>query len=773
MYQHHIRKLGSSRSSSAAMNIIKASISNVHVTANGSSSVGIIEFGDGRLNPLGHRTLHNLMDRLDLWRLDEGCKCIVLVGRGNHFSAGADLTEFEQQQRLQSSISLPSLIDYIESYPKPVVAAIQGVALGGGLELAMSCHFRVATSNCQLGLPEVQVGLIPGAGGTQRLPRLVGIEKAIEMILRGTKITGNQALPLGLIDGIVPNSVSVVGESAAATGGGQSSSTLIDHAAQWAHWACRLTHLPRVKDRTLDETSVHAACDASWKRLPKLGMAASKASLQALRASPSWDIALEQKLFLDMMIHPEGIARRHAFFAVRTAQKPRFSKAFKSSLPSHFNSNAPVGVVGAGLMGSGIAYVLLQAGFFVHIVDIDENSLQKGMQFIKKNISKAAKQKKWNQTMIDVFTNRLIPSTNLQDLKHCLLIVEAVLESMSVKHKVFKTLDEFTRRDAILLSNTSTLSIGALASVLLPYRRDKFAGWHFFSPAHMMPLVEIVVGSETSDATTALLQSVTKQIGKIGVIVGNCPGFVGNRMVAPYTGEAALLLAEGVATVQTVDAALSEVHGMAMGPFRMGDLAGNDIGYFIRMEAGLTRDPETNRVGINRGNRRYTELVDDVVTVLGRLGQKAGKGWYDYEASSVTGKMTAVPSAEVTEFCQNYHPQTPTVPLNQLGSQEIIERVLFPLVNEGFKILEENIVQHPSDIDVIYLYGYGWPAWRGGPMFWADNEVGLSYLLEKLQLWYQTYPGSDWFLPSNLLLTCVELGVTVEAYYGKHRKSNL
>jgi 3-hydroxyacyl-CoA dehydrogenase len=276
-----------------------------------------------------------------------------------------------------------------------------------------------------------------------------------------------------------------------------------------------------------------------------------------------------------------------------------------------------------------------------------------------------------------------------------------------------------------------------------------------------MQLVEIVVGKESSETTIAVMQALTKRIGKIGVTVGNCHGFVGNRMVAPYTGEAVFALADGAASVQSVDLAVAKVHGMALGPFQMGDLAGNDVGYFIRKEQGITRDPKTKQVGPNRGNRRYTELGDDMVTELGRLGQKAGKGWYDYDPKIAKGRK-GVASKELADFIKRYNPTSPKQPLDANG---ISERILFPLVNEGFKILEEGMAKRPSDIDVIYLYGYGWPAWRGGPMFWADNAVGLPYLLETLGALYHEYPGSEWFKPSKLLEQCVKMDVTVEEYY--------
>jgi len=358
----------------------------------------------------------------------------------------------------------------------------------------------------------------------------------------------------------------------------------------------------------------------------------------------------------------------------------------------------------------------------------------------------------------------LHPTENMNDLKDCRLVVEAVLEAMHVKKKVFATLDRvLSSPDAFVLSNTSTLDISEMSLSLSPSRRPYCAGWHFFSPAHRMKLVEIVLTNETSPETVAAMQKITKKMGKIGVVVRNGHGFVGNRMLAVYTAECVSILAEGLATVEDVDAALGPSYfGFVMGPFVMGDLAGNDIAYYIRKEQGLVRDPDTLQVGPNRGSMRYTELGDDLVTKLGRFGQKVGKGWYDYDPKIGKGRKP-LPSKEVADFIKSYVPSNITA--TPLSKQEIVERVLFPFVNEGFKILEEGIAQRPSDVDVVYLYGYGWPAWRGGPMFWANQDVTLPYLLETLQQLHRTYPGSDYFRPSKLLEACVAMDVTVEEYY--------
>jgi 3-hydroxyacyl-CoA dehydrogenase/enoyl-CoA hydratase/carnithine racemase len=713
-----------------------------------STSVAVLEFGDGKLNSLGGKTRQAIHHQLQEWMTNPSISSVVLMGRGGEqFCAGADMTEFSNPT--PGVLSVTDLIDFIEAYPKPVVAAIQGVALGGGLELALSCNYRIAVPSAKLGLPEVQVGVIPGAGGTQRLPRLVGIEQAINIIVNGKQVSGTEAHELGLVDGLVPTK----------------EQSLVDCATQWASWAL-LTPLPRVCDIPLDQKQVKSACDAANSKLPspEFGGFCAHAALQAIRASHNFEAGcrLEQELFWETVVHPQGRARRHAFFAVRAAQKGRPIR--NQGHPLLSAPNVVVGVVGAGLMGSGIALVLLQAGFTVRLVDIDAKALQKGIQFLHGTVVSYVNRGLLSKIKAQALQKRMKQSTDMKDLKDCTVVVEAVVENLSVKKKVFSTLNGVTPPDALLLSNTSTLSIDAIASALAPERRKLCAGWHFFSPAHKMKLVEIVVGKDSSDQTIAILQSLTKRIGKIGVTVGNCFGFVGNRMLQPYTGEAAHIVAEGVATVEQVDYAMAKILGMALGPFQMGDLAGNDIGYYIRKEQGLTRDPETLQVGPYRRNRRYTELGDDLVTKLGRYGQKVGKGWYDYDKNVGKGRQ-GIPSKEVADFIKRYR----TVCKPALDADGIIERILFPLVNEGFKILEEGMAQRPSDIDIIYLYGYGWPVWRGGPMFWADHEIGLANVLQKLQEFYREYPGSEYFRPSQLLEICVKLDVTVEEYYKRNK----
>lgn len=529
-----------------------------------TSGVRVITFGDGRLNALGALTRKRLFEDLEAAESDKSVSSVILLGAGQNFSAGADLTEFDNLvASTQDSVSLVDVVNYVEGFSKPVVAAIRGVALGGGCELALACHYRIALPTARIGLPEVTVGVIPGAGGTQRLPRLVGVQKALNMILTGKPVSATQAFDLGLVDAVAATDTS-----------------LEACAAKWADWAV----LMPLNDRRLSRQSlkenpakVKAICRAAAKTLPprERGGESVHCALEAVEACAGPNgMQREAELFFQALSKGQG--QRHAFFAVRAAQKSKLPSPKQHALLSK-PPTAPVGVIGAGTMGSGIALVLLQAGFTVHLVDIQEEALQKGVAFLERTVQSMVTKQNLSRTQASSLVGRLIPSQSLNDMKDCALIVEAVVEKMVVKQKIFSALGKVTPPTALLLSNTSTLDINQMAAVLPPERRAYCAGWHFFSPAHRMKLVEIVVASQTSPESVALLQVLTKRIGKVGVTVGCCDGFVGNRMLAPYTGESYLLVAEGDATVESIDKAMS-AFGMAMGPFRMSDLAGNDIG---------------------------------------------------------------------------------------------------------------------------------------------------------------------------------------------------
>lgn len=577
------------------------------------------------LNPLGLKLRKLIWESLDQAQNDANVQSVVLTGgQGGNFSAGADLTEFGQLQNAphgedgntnnsKKFFPLVDLVHKIENYSKPVIAAISGNALGGGLEVALSCHYRLATSKSKLGLPEVNVGVIPGAGGTQRLPRLVGVGQALHMIVSGAPIKANQAKKLGLVDDVV-----------------DVDDNLLTTAHKWAKWAelmplndRRVGQLP-IKENQQQLTQIFKVAS---QKLPSIEMGGEgvHAALIAVKACtlPIRDgsqVELEQ--FFKTLMGAQGKARRHAFFAIRSAQKPLGRPSKQHPLLQKSIVGTQVAVVGAGLMGSGIALTLLQAGFHVTLVDLYKQSLEKGMTFINTTIQSKVKRGKLPEGKAKSMIANLKSSQRLEDVASCHLVVEAVIEDMKIKKSIFAKLEQITNDDCILLSNTSTLDVDEMASALSTKRRSLFAGWHFFSPAHVMKLVEIVVGKATSLPTTCILQQLTKRIGKIGVVCGNCDGFIGNRLLISYGAETTLMLEEGVATVSSVDKAFLKF-GIALGPFQMADLAGLDIGYNIRKQRGWINSDgspsPTNRP------ERYPEVADVIVSQYKRLGQKSGK----------------------------------------------------------------------------------------------------------------------------------------------------
>eukprot|EP00536_Pseudo-nitzschia_multiseries_P009866 jgi/Psemu1/325815/estExt_fgenesh1_pg.C_2870013 len=724
--------------------------------------------GSNPLNPLGYKLRQVIWNALNKAETDESIGSVILYGGSRNFSAGADLTEFGNAKIDPGTTAsdggknffpLPEVVKRIENFAKPVVAAISGNALGGGLEVALSCHYRITDETGKFGLPEVNVGVIPGAGGTQRLPRLVTVMKALEMILTGKPIGAKKAKQYGLVDHVVTSS----------------EGSLLDSAQKFANWA-ELMPLDdrRVGKKTIKETKqeLDMIFKGASAKLPPIerggeGVWAALNAVKACSLPIDQGSSVELQQFMKTLSGKQGIARRHAFFAVRKAGKMlgRVSNNRHPLLQKSFRAQTAA-VVGAGLMGSGICMVLLQAGFTVHLVDVYKESLDKGVGFLKGTIQSHLKRGRISEEKARSMINSLKPTQKFEDLSSCVLVVEAVIENMKIKKKIFSTLDKITPPDCIILSNTSTLDIDEMASSVSVTRRQLFAGWHFFSPAHIMKLVEIVRGSATSMETVCVMQHLTKRIGKIGVVVGNCDGFVGNRLLISYGAETTLLLEEGVASVSSVDKTFLKF-GIALGPFQMADLAGLDIGYNIRKQRGWVTNG--GKAPKNKP-ARYPEVADVIVSEYKRLGQKTGKGWYDYDKNVGRGRKP-FPSKEVDELIHRYA-KSGCAPFSE---QQMIERVLFPMVNEGFKCLEEGIAMQPSDIDVVYIYGYGWPIYRGGPMYWADNDVGLKYLLKRLEEFSQRFPDTDYYRPSQLLKTCVMMGLTVEEYYKmglKRRQQN-
>jgi len=747
-------------------------------TTNTNTTTLVVNFSSVRgkynpLNPLGLKLRKLIWEALDEAETNPLIGSVILYGGGSssssssdNFSAGADLTEFGLIEKWTQTppisgnnnngrpfFPLIELVKKIENFRKPVVAAISGNALGGGLEVALSCHYRITDTTGKFGLPEVNVGVIPGAGGTQRLPRLVTVPKALQMILTGKPIGTKDANKCGLVDHVVGNMTS--------------DDSLIGSAKKFAKWA----ELMPLDDRRVGKKKIKESnseldmiTEIASKKLPPVsgGGESVRSALEAIKACRlpiDEGSAIELEQFYKTLSGSQGIARRHAFFAVRKAQKileNNVSYKNHSLLKLSFKNKTTVAVVGAGLMGSGICMVLLQAGFKVYLVDVYKESLDKGVGFIRSTIQSYVNRGRMSEEKAKRIIESLKPTQRFDDLSTCSLVVEAVIEDMKIKKQIFSTLEKITPAGCILLSNTSTLDIDEMASSLSLSRRPLFAGWHFFSPAHVMKLVEIVAGTATSAGTTCVMQQLTKRIGKIGVVVGNCDGFVGNRLLISYGAETTLLLEEGVASVSSVDKAILKF-GIALGPFQMADMAGLDIGYNIRKQRGWVSSG-----GVISKNKptRYPEVADILVSEKKRLGQKSGKGWYDYDKKIGKGRKS-LPSKEVDSLIRKYAKsgQSP------FPEQQIIERVLFPMVNEGFKCLEEGIARQPSDIDVVYIYGYGWPIYKGGPMWWADHEVGLKYLLKRLEEFSVQFPYTDYYAPSELLKRCVMMDLTVEEYF--------
>jgi 3-hydroxyacyl-CoA dehydrogenase/enoyl-CoA hydratase/carnithine racemase len=700
--------------------------------------------GKNPFNPLGKETRIHIHNSLKQAIANQDITSIILFG-GTNFSAGADIAEFSAKNQdpkaaIESSAEIPSLTDLvnlIESSHKPVIGAITGVALGGGCELSLACHFRVAHEKARMGLPEVKIGLIPGAGGTQRLPRLCkDVAWALDVVTSGRMVGMQEAKTKHVVDEIVQ-------------GGLEDVLSMAKKYAKYGELMRDMTYRRVCNQNVIADDDAEGMkrakliCDKMARKLPskERGGEALRAALTAIRASFEKDgfdagMEVESELFWDLLLNSsQGRGLRHAFFAERAAQKGN-PKLMSGPIAQAFmkkKGEPPlVGVIGAGTMGAGIAVGFLRAGCKVILVDVNQKGLERGVENITKIFQQDVVKKRMASAQSKhILSNKFSYTTDMKTghFCNCLLVVEAVFENLKIKQSIFTQLDQIVKNPhALLLSNTSTLSIDSIASALSPERRPYCAGMHFFSPAHIMKLVEIVVSSTSSPETIALVQFITsKKLRKVGVTVGNCQGFVGNRMINPYSAEAVFLLEEGGAKVPEVDTALYSF-GMAMGPLNMGDLAGNDIGYLIAKSKGLAKDPKTGKPGPNRKpGMRYSDVGDDLVTKLGRIGMKAQKGWYDYDIKVGKGRKP-IPSKEVEDFITGYVKG----PVKKFSQQEIVERCLFGLINEGFKILEEDIAQKPSDIDVIYLFGYGWPAYRGGPMYWIDNEVGLPYFLKGL-----------------------------------------
>ena len=644
--------------------------------------IGVLTLDSPPVNALSADVRDGLSLGIAAAAADPAIKAVVLICAGRTFIAGADISEFGKPPRGASLFEVQATI---ENSPKPVVAAIHGTALGGGLEVALVCHFRVAVASAKFGLPEVKLGLLPGAGGTQRLPRVVGAKMALEMVTTGKHIGAKAAAASGLIDAIVDD--------------------LRDGAI---HFARRVLDekraLTRVRDKPVlgvEEGMFDAYRQANAKTFR--GFEAPEANLQCIEAAATLPfdqgMAIERKLFMGLMTGLQSRAQRYVFFAERQANKIDGLDPAAPLLPV-----ASVGIIGAGTMGGGIAMNFLNAGVPVTIVEMKAEALDRGVATIRKNYENTAAKGRMTADDVEARMALLTPSLELESLSAADLIIEAVFENMGVKKDVFGKLDALAKPGAILASNTSYLNVDEIAAATS--RPEFVIGLHFFSPANVMRLLEVVRGAKTAGPVLATAMATAKKIGKVAVVSGVCDGFIGNRMLAQRQQQASALIVEG-ALPADVDRVLFDF-GFPMGPFQMSDLAGLDIGWNAETSKGVT--------------------IRDRLCEAGLRGQKNGHGFYDYDA-----QRNRTPSPVAEKIILDYAAER-GVNRRHIDDAEILERCLYPMVNEGAKILDEGMAQRASDIDIVWINGYGWPVYRGGPMFWADS-VGLGTIVEKLKLY--------------------------------------
>ncbi|POS07935.1 3-hydroxyacyl-CoA dehydrogenase [Burkholderia gladioli] len=669
--------------------------------------VAVITLNNPPVNGLGYSTRAGLMDGLDRALQDPAVTAIVLTGAGRAFSGGADITEFNTPKALQEP-SLHTLIAAVEASAKPVVAAVHSVVMGGGLELALGAHYRIAAPGTQVALPEVKIGLLPGAGGTQRLPRALGLETALNMIVSGAAVPSEQLAKSGLFDEMAEGDLLEAAVALARRVG----------AKPGPH--------PRVRDRKIEHPNaagfIQFARNSARAAAPQYP--APHKCIDAIEAGvlKGFDQGLidERDGFVALVQTPESRALRHAFFGERAA-----SKIPDVPADTPVREIRKLGVIGAGTMGGGITMNFLNAGLPVTLLETKQEALERGLATIRKNYEAQVKKGKLSEEKLEARMALISPTLSYEDLKDADLIIEAVFEELGVKEQVFRKLDEVAKPGAILASNTSTLDVNKIAA--FTRRPQDVVGMHFFSPANVMKLLEVVRGEHTAKDVLATVMQLAKKIRKTAVVSGVCDGFIGNRMVEQYIRQALFMLEEGALPAQ-VDRAI-EAFGFAMGPFRMSDLAGNDIGWAIRKRRYLEQ-PELH----------YSKIADRLCE-LGRFGQKTGGGWYDYQA----GERRAKPSKLVDEMVLAYSKEA-GVERREIADEEIVERLVYALVNEGAKILEEGIASKASDIDMVYLTGYGFPLWRGGPMLYADT-VGL-YNVERAMRRYAAGANGDAWQPA-------------------------
>jgi 3-hydroxyacyl-CoA dehydrogenase len=659
------------------------------------------------VNALGAAVRKGLVDAIAEAEADGNVNAVVIACEGQTFFAGADVSEFGTPKAFEQPM-LPQVVDIIEGCSKPVVAAIHGTALGGGLEVGLACHYRVAVPSAKLGTPEVKLGILPGAGGTQRLPRVAGVRKALEMCATGNPIGAKEAFDCGLVDRLID------GE-------------LIPHAVAYAEEVRDVRPLPKSSERQdrLSECTPATFDDFAKENARKFrGFEAPMKNIEAVKVACekpySEGVLEERRLFMELMSGTQAKAQQYFFFAERKANK--IEGLPENTTPREIKR---VGVIGAGTMGGGISMNFLSAGIPVTIVEMGQEALDRGTGVMRKNYEATASKGRMTQEQVEKAMGLLKPTLDFEALADCDLIIEAVYENMDVKKEVFGRLDKIAKPGAILASNTSYLNINEIAASIS--RPSDVVGMHFFSPANVMKLLEVVRGDKTAPDVLLTAMQIGKKIRKVPVVAGVCHGFIGNRMLMPRQIEATKLLLEG-ATPEQVDGVHVEF-GMPMGPFQMADLAGVDIGWH--------RDP------------KRIENIRDALCAIDRWGQKKGAGFYDYDE-----KRRPSPSPVVQQIIEDFAKKQ-GVERREIRDEEIVERTLYTMVNEGAKILEEGIAQRASDIDVVWVYGYGWPVYRGGPMFWADT-VGAPKIVEGLKR--QEERMKPEFSFSKLLLDKAEKG---------------
>ena len=679
------------------------------VDYNVEQSIAVITINNPPVNALSHGVREGIYKGIETASQDDSVTGIVIYCEGRTFIAGADISEFGSAPK---EPHLPAVLTLLDQSNKPVVAAVHGTALGGGLETTLCCNYRVASADAKFGLPEVHLGLLPGAGGTQRLPRVVGVEKALSMVTSGAPIGANEALESGLIDMIVESDLRAEAIAFAVA----KSSECASH--------------PRVRDNqeklqsAIESPEIFAQVRKMIARKTR-GFLAPEYNIRCVEAAVSQPfdegIKTEGKLFMELMAGPQSRAQQYFFFAERQASKVAGIDKNTPDLPI-----SRVGVIGGGLMGGGIAMNMANVGIPVTIIETNQAALDRGLGIIRKNYENTASKGRLRAQDVETRCGLINGSLEMESLADCDLIIEAVFENMAVKKDIFSRLDQIAKPEAILASNTSALDLNEIASVTS--RPESVVGLHFFSPANVMKLLEIVRGEKTADPVIKTCMAFAKRIKKVATLVGVCPGFVGNRILFMRQHQANLVALEG-APVEKVDQVLFDF-GFPMGAFQMADLAGLDLGW----------DKEKSN----------SETVQERLCEQDRRGQKTGAGFYDYDE-----KRRPTPSSLVADLIKD-HADKSGVTRREFSDEEILDRCVLPMINEGAKILDEGIAMRASDIDVVYVYGYGWPIYRGGPMHYA-NSIGLGKVVEKLRH-YQDKTGDDFWTPSPYLVNLAENG---------------